>query len=90
MVVMIPLLLLLSSQVEKAYARSWSSKEECMTELVERLSQFSPADRDDAKNAMKAATFLIQRLLRDSVHAVVTATLVAEKYLLTAFVPKHK
>ena len=60
-----------------------------MTELIDQLAAFN-GDREEAKNVMKAATFLIQKLLKDSVHSVFKATINALRYLLTEFVPKHK
>lgn len=60
-----------------------------MGELVEQLSAFN-GEREEAKAMMKAATFIIQKLLRDSVYLVFKSTLTALKYLLTVFVPKHK
>lgn len=75
--------------MQKAYARNFSTKEECMTDMVDQLSDFN-GDKEEAKAMMKAATFLIQKLLRDTVYLVFKAAVNALKYLLTVFVPKHK
>ena len=82
-------MLVSSLQVQKAYSRSWSQKEESMADLVDALSEFS-GEREEARAMMKAATFLIQKLLKDSVHPVFKASINALKYLLTVFTPKHK
>lgn len=60
-----------------------------MTDLIEQLSSFS-GEKEEAKAMLKAATFLIQKLLKDSVYLVFKATISALKYLLTEFVPKHR
>lgn len=60
-----------------------------MSDLVDALSEFT-GDREEARARMKAATFLIQKLLKDTVHPVFKATINALKYLFTVFTPKHK
>lgn len=60
-----------------------------MADLVEHLSEFN-GDKEEAKTVLRAAVFLIQKLLRDSVYAVFKATLNTLKYLLTVFIPNHK
>ncbi|XP_067946532.1 centrosomal protein of 104 kDa-like [Watersipora subatra] len=75
--------------VQKAYGRNYSTKEECMSDLVNRLTEFQ-GDKEEAKAMMKAATFLIHKLLKDSVHSVFKSTINALKYLLTVFVPNNR
>ena len=60
-----------------------------MSDLVNRLTEFQ-GDKEEAKAMMKAATFLIHKLLKDSVHSVFKSTINALKYLLTVFVPNNR
>jgi len=53
------------------YSKVWSNREEGLRELYRHLEELpGTTDKDDAKNKFRAATFLIERTLRDKVFAV--------------------
>ena len=58
-------------QVTKVYSKVWSNREDGLLELYQLLQELPVStDKDVAKNKFRAATFLIDRALRDKVFAV--------------------
>ena len=58
-------------QVTKTYSKVWSNREDGLLELYRYLQELPTSpDKDIAKNKLRAATFLIDRALKDKVFAV--------------------
>ena len=58
-------------KASKAYSKTWSFREDAMLEVYKTMMEMSPSEpREEAKNSIKAALFLISRALKDKVHAV--------------------
>ena len=74
-------------QTSKAYSKTWSFREDALLEVYRSMSSLSPsASKEEARNMIRAAVFLVNRASKDKVFAVYTAGLNLLKMILTQFV----
>lgn len=76
--------------VSKAYSKTWSYREDALLAVYKQMRDMPARDKEDAKNLMRAAIFLVVRGIDDKVYAVYKAALSLLRMILTEFVPKHK
>ncbi|XP_054993749.1 centrosomal protein of 104 kDa [Sorex araneus] len=77
--------------VAGAYSRTWSYREDALLALSKQLAGMPVgAPREELRNALRAAIFLVRRAIRDVVTPVFQASLKLLKMLVTQFVPKHR
>lgn len=69
-----PLATLLSSilfQVARAYSKTWSYREDALLAVYKRLLEVSPTTpKEELRNMIRAAVFLVKKGLLDKVSAV--------------------
>ncbi|XP_075406491.1 centrosomal protein of 104 kDa [Tenrec ecaudatus] len=77
--------------VAGAYSKTWSYREDALLTLYKKLMDLPVGTpKEDLKNMLRAAVFLIRRALRDIVTSVFQASLKLLKMLITQYIPKHK
>ncbi len=59
-------------QVSKAYSKTWSFREDALLDVMKQMSELPPGSRDEARNMMRAAIFLVNKGIKDKVFAVST------------------
>uniref|UniRef100_A0A8C2V9U8 Centrosomal protein of 104 kDa n=1 Tax=Chinchilla lanigera TaxID=34839 RepID=A0A8C2V9U8_CHILA len=79
------------SLVAGAYSKTWSCREDALLALYKKLMEMpAGTPKEDAKNTLRAAVFLIRRAIKDIVTSVFQASLKLLKVLVTQYIPKHK
>ncbi len=57
-------------QVSKAYSKTWSFREDALLDVMRQMSELPSGSRDEARNMMRAAIFLVNKGIKDKVFAV--------------------
>ncbi|KAI1231481.1 hypothetical protein IHE44_0007933 [Lamprotornis superbus] len=74
--------------VSGAYSRSWSCREGALLTVYKKLMEVSvDTPKEDLRNMLRAAVFLVKRAIKDTVSS---ASLKLLKMLITQYIPKHK
>ncbi|XP_065277461.1 centrosomal protein of 104 kDa [Emys orbicularis] len=77
--------------VAGAYSKTWSYREDALLAIYKKLMEMSAStSKDDLKNMLRAAVFLIRRAIKDIVSSVFQASLKLLKMIITQYIPKHK
>ncbi|XP_021099293.1 centrosomal protein of 104 kDa isoform X2 [Heterocephalus glaber] len=77
--------------VAGAYSKTWSFREDALLALYKKLTEMpAGTPKEDAKNTLRAAVFLIHRAIKDVVTSVFQVSLKLLKMLVTQYIPKHK
>ncbi|NWI55999.1 CE104 protein, partial [Calyptomena viridis] len=77
--------------VSGAYSRTWSYREDALLAVYKRLVEVSVnTPKEDLRNMLRAAVFLVRRAIKDTVSSVFQASLKLLKMIITQFIPKHK
>uniref|UniRef100_A0A669QTP0 Centrosomal protein of 104 kDa n=1 Tax=Phasianus colchicus TaxID=9054 RepID=A0A669QTP0_PHACC len=77
--------------VSGAYSKSWSYREDALLAVYKKLMEMAVSTpKEDLKNMLRAAIFLVRRAIKDIVSSVFQASLKLLKMLITQYVPKHK
>ncbi|KFV44407.1 Centrosomal protein of 104 kDa [Tyto alba] len=77
--------------VSGAYSKTWSYREDALLAVYEKLMEMSVnTPKDDLKNMLRAAIFLVRRAIKDIVSSVFQASLKLLKMIITQYIPKHK
>ncbi|XP_051895592.1 centrosomal protein of 104 kDa isoform X2 [Pristis pectinata] len=77
--------------VAGAYSKTWSYREDALLAVYKKLSTVSDdVSKDELKNMLRAAIFLVRRAIKDKVSSVFQASLKLLKMLITQYAPKHK
>ncbi|XP_018419582.1 PREDICTED: centrosomal protein of 104 kDa, partial [Nanorana parkeri] len=77
--------------VAGAYSKTWSYREDALLAVYKKLSDISSTiSKDDLKNILRAAIFLVRRAIKDKVTCVFQASLQLLKMIITQYIPKHK
>ncbi|XP_067873622.1 centrosomal protein of 104 kDa isoform X2 [Heterodontus francisci] len=80
-----------SPRVAGAYSKTWSYREDALLAVYKKLSTLPEGiPKDELKNMLKAAIFLVRRAIKDKVSSVFQASLKLLKMLITQYAPKHK
>ncbi|XP_063273102.1 centrosomal protein of 104 kDa isoform X1 [Prinia subflava] len=77
--------------VSGAYSRTWSCREDALLTVYKMLMEV-PVDtpKEDLRNMLRAAVFLVRRAIKDTVSSVFHASLKLLKMIITQYIPKHK
>lgn len=70
-------------QVSKAYSKTWSYREDALLAVYKQMQDLPASNKEDAKNTMRAAIFLVKRGIDDNVYAVSNQT-----YFIITFLKK--
>ncbi|XP_028922177.1 centrosomal protein of 104 kDa isoform X8 [Ornithorhynchus anatinus] len=77
--------------VAGAYSKTWSYREDALLAIYKKLMDLPVgAPKDDLKNMLRAAIFLIRRAIKDVVSSVFQTSLKLLKMIITQYIPKHK
>ncbi|NXT93305.1 CE104 protein, partial [Anhinga rufa] len=77
--------------VSGAYSKTWSYREDALLAVYKKLMETSVnTPKDDLKNMLRAAVFLVRRAIKDIVSSVFQASLKLLKMIITQYIPKHK
>ncbi|XP_056400330.1 centrosomal protein of 104 kDa [Hyla sarda] len=77
--------------VAGAYSKTWSYREDALVAVYKKLSDVpTTTSKDELKNMLRAAVFLIRRAIKDKVSSVFQASLRLLKMIVTHYIPKHK
>ncbi|NWW75459.1 CE104 protein, partial [Climacteris rufus] len=77
--------------VSGAYSRTWSYREDALLAVYKKLMEVSlDTPKEDLRNMMRAAIFLVKRAIKDTVSSVFQASLKLLKMIITQYIPKHK
>ncbi|NXL03647.1 CE104 protein, partial [Mesembrinibis cayennensis] len=77
--------------VSGAYSKTWSYREDALLAVYKKLMEMSVnTPKDDLKNMLRAAIFLVRRAIKDIVSSVFQASLKLLKMIITQYIPKHK
>ncbi|KAM8796420.1 centrosomal protein of 104 kDa [Eudromia elegans] len=77
--------------VSGAYSKTWSYREDALLAVYEKLTEMSVSTpKEDLKNMLRAAIFLVRRAIKDIVSSVFQASLKLLKMIITQYIPKHK
>ncbi|KAM3922310.1 centrosomal protein of 104 kDa [Leptodactylus fuscus] len=77
--------------VAGAYSKTWSYREDALVAVYKKLSDVpTTTSKDELKNMLRAAVFLIRRAIKDKVSSVFQASLRLLKMIITHYIPKHK
>ncbi|NXE53096.1 CE104 protein, partial [Casuarius casuarius] len=77
--------------VSGAYSKTWSYREDALLAVYKKLMEMSVSTpKDDLKNMLRAAIFLVRRAIKDIVSSVFQASLKLLKMIITQYIPKHK
>ncbi|NXO20105.1 CE104 protein, partial [Cisticola juncidis] len=77
--------------VSGAYSRTWSCREDALLTVYRMLMEV-PVDtpKEDLRNMLRAAVFLVRRAIKDTVSSVFQASLKLLKMIITQYIPKHR
>ncbi|XP_068270885.1 centrosomal protein of 104 kDa isoform X2 [Nyctibius grandis] len=77
--------------VSGAYSKTWSYREDALLAVYKKLMEMSVSTpKEDLKNMLRAAVFLVRRAIKDIVSSVFQASLKLLKIIITQYIPKHK
>ncbi|KFW84953.1 Centrosomal protein of 104 kDa [Manacus vitellinus] len=77
--------------VSGAYSRTWSYREDALLAVYKKLMEASVnTPKEDLRNMLRAAVFLVRRAIKDTVSSVFQASLKLLKMIITQYIPKHK
>ncbi|KAK2526892.1 Cep104 [Columba livia] len=77
--------------VSGAYSKTWSYREDALLAVYKKLMEMSVnTPKDDLKNMLRAAVFLVRRAIKDIVSSVFQASLKLLKMIISQYIPKHK
>ncbi|XP_048823775.1 centrosomal protein of 104 kDa isoform X4 [Lagopus muta] len=77
--------------VSGAYSKSWSYREDALLAVYKKLMEMAASTaKEELRNMLRAAIFLVKRAIKDIVSSVFQASLKLLKMLITQYVPKHK
>ncbi|KFW12271.1 Centrosomal protein of 104 kDa [Eurypyga helias] len=77
--------------VSGAYSKTWSYREDALLAVYKKLMETSVnTPKEDLKNMLRAAIFLVSRAIKDIVSSVFQASLKLLKMIITQYIPKHK
>ncbi|NXM75801.1 CE104 protein, partial [Serilophus lunatus] len=77
--------------VSGAYSRTWSYREDALLAVYKKLMEVSVnTPKEDLRNMLRAAVFLVRRAILDTVSSVFQASLKLLKMIITQYIPKHK
>ncbi|XP_061197353.1 centrosomal protein of 104 kDa-like isoform X1 [Saccostrea echinata] len=76
--------------VSKAYSKTWSYREDALLAVYKQIQETSVSGKEECRNILRAAIFLVKRAIDDKVYAVFKAGLHLLKMILTEFIPQHK
>ncbi|NWY62131.1 CE104 protein, partial [Chionis minor] len=77
--------------VSGAYSKTWSYREDALLAVYKKLMETSVnTPKDDLRNMLRAAIFLVRRAIKDIVSSVFRASLKLLKMIITQYIPKHK
>ncbi|NWZ68015.1 CE104 protein, partial [Acrocephalus arundinaceus] len=77
--------------VSGAYSRTWSCREDALLTVYKMMMEVSvDTPKEDLRNMMRAAVFLVSRAIKDTVSSVFQASLKLLKMIITQYIPKHK
>ncbi|NXW77309.1 CE104 protein, partial [Hirundo rustica] len=77
--------------VSGAYSRTWSCREDALLSVYKMLMEASvDTPKEDLRNMLRAAVFLVRRAIKDTVSSVFQASLKLLKMIITQYIPKHK
>ncbi|NXS83738.1 CE104 protein, partial [Erpornis zantholeuca] len=77
--------------VSGAYSRTWSYREDALLAVYKKMMEVSvDTPKEDLRNMMRAAVFLVERAIKDTVSSVFQASLKLLKMIITEYIPKHK
>ncbi|XP_048823774.1 centrosomal protein of 104 kDa isoform X3 [Lagopus muta] len=78
-------------EVSGAYSKSWSYREDALLAVYKKLMEMAASTaKEELRNMLRAAIFLVKRAIKDIVSSVFQASLKLLKMLITQYVPKHK
>uniref|UniRef100_A0A8C5U9S9 Centrosomal protein of 104 kDa n=1 Tax=Malurus cyaneus samueli TaxID=2593467 RepID=A0A8C5U9S9_9PASS len=77
--------------VSGAYSKTWSYREDALVAVYQKLMEV-PVDtpKEDLRNMLRAAIFLVKRAAKDTVSSVFQASLKLLKMIITHYIQKHK
>ncbi|NXD25696.1 CE104 protein, partial [Spelaeornis formosus] len=77
--------------VSAAYSRTWSCREDALLTVYKKLMEVSvDTPKEDLRNMLRAAVFLVRKAIKDTVSSVFQASLKLLKMVITQYIPKHK
>ncbi|XP_057274194.1 centrosomal protein of 104 kDa isoform X1 [Pezoporus wallicus] len=77
--------------VSGAFSKTWSYREDALLAVYKELMEVSvTTPKEDLKNMLRAAIFLVRRAIKDIVPSVFQASLKLLKMIITQYIPKHK
>ncbi|CAJ1055517.1 centrosomal protein of 104 kDa isoform X1 [Xyrichtys novacula] len=76
------------SLVAGTYSKTWSCREEALLAVYKKLLELSPSNpREEQRNMIRAATFLVKKTLLDQVSSVFHGSLKLLRLLLSQLIP---
>ncbi|XP_044308269.1 centrosomal protein of 104 kDa isoform X2 [Varanus komodoensis] len=79
------------SLVAGAYSKTWSYREDSLLAIYKKMMEISTSTpKEDLKNLLRGAIFLIVRAIKDIVSSVFQTSLKLLKMIITQYIPKHK
>ncbi|NWT19380.1 CE104 protein, partial [Vireo altiloquus] len=77
--------------VSGAYSRTWSYREDALLAAYKKMMEVSvDTPKEDLRNMLRAAVFLVERAIKDTVSSVFQASLKLLKMIITEYIPKHQ
>ncbi|KFR13167.1 Centrosomal protein of 104 kDa [Opisthocomus hoazin] len=77
--------------VSGAYSKTWSYREDALLAVYKKLMEMSVnTPKEELRNMLRAAIFLVRRAIKDIVSSVFQASLKLLKMIITQYIPKHK
>ncbi|NWU93815.1 CE104 protein, partial [Upupa epops] len=77
--------------VSGAYSKTWSYREDALLAVYKKLTEMSINTlKDDLKNILRAAVFLVTRAIKDIVSSVFQASLKLLRMIIVQYIPKHR
>ncbi|XP_006811920.1 centrosomal protein of 104 kDa-like [Saccoglossus kowalevskii] len=77
--------------VSGAFSKTWSYREDAFVAIYKQMEEMpTGTDKEELRNLLRAAIFLIQKGIRDKVFAVFNAALNLLRMILEEWIPKHK
>ncbi|XP_077168779.1 centrosomal protein of 104 kDa isoform X1 [Paroedura picta] len=77
--------------VAGAYSKTWSYREDALLAMYKKMMEVpTSTPKEELKNLLRAAIFLIVRAIKDIVSSVFQASLKLLKMIISQYIPKHK
>ncbi|KAM3824187.1 centrosomal protein of 104 kDa isoform 1-T1 [Vipera latastei] len=77
--------------VAGAYSKTWSYREDSLLAIYKKMSEApTSTPKEELKNMLRGAVFLVVRAIKDIVSSVFHASLKLLKMSITQYIPKHK